>query len=242
MKYGIKTLDNEQSERVRRTFLEQVGNKIRDFREKKNILQTVLGQCLGLSAVSISNYENGVSDMKLSNIPLISMYCDVPISKLLPEDDAQSLINTLSEVIDIAVHRYERGERRRYISGNRVVGKVYEDDLDIVIPVVKRSKYGLKEQYKRCEQDTMAQPYTDQEVYEYIKATKSDIIPIIQNAGQILKYIENKPNKETVRNSISDFIIDEVFLCEYKEIGQNAPTERMYAYYRSLFRNGLNQQ
>lgn len=88
----------------------------------------------------------------------------------------------------------------------------------------------------------MAQPYTDQEVYEYIKATKADIIPIIQNAGQILKYIENKPNKETVRNSISDFIIDEVFLCEYKEIRQNAPTERMYAYYRSLFRNGLNQQ
>lgn len=225
MKNVIKTLDSTQTEEVRRTFLESVGSRIRDFREKKNISQTVLGQCLGLSPVSISNYENGVSDMKLSYLPLISLYCDAPISKLLPDSDMQFFINTLSEAISITVHRYDRIPDT----------EIYEEEFNYCVPL--KSRAGMKECFKKCNFNVTAKPYSNSEVYDYVIKNKAELVPLICDAGQILEYTKNRSIGGTLRNGISDFIIEEVFLCECENILTDERIRRLYAYYQAIYKN-----
>lgn len=225
MKNVIKTLDSIQTEEVRRTFLESVGSRIRDFREKKNISQTVLGQCLGLSPVSISNYENGVSDMKLSYLPLISLYCDVSISKLLPDSDMHSFINTLSEAISITVHRYDR------ISDMETC----EDEFNYYM--THKSRAGMKEHFKKCDFKITAKPYSNSEVYDYVIKNKAELVPLIYDAGQILEYTKDSPSGDTLRNGISDFIIEEVFLSECESILTDERIRRLYAYYQAIYKN-----
>lgn len=61
---------------IRKEFLKQTGIVISSKRKRKNITQQALGDVLDVSKATISRYESGQLDMPLSNLPIISDFCD----------------------------------------------------------------------------------------------------------------------------------------------------------------------
>ena len=70
---------------LKQDFLKSTGNVIYKKRRYKNITQEELGKALGVSASTISRYEKGTLDIPVSNLPLISNYCDFKLRDYLIE-------------------------------------------------------------------------------------------------------------------------------------------------------------
>ncbi len=85
--------------RMRRDYLVEVGKVIRENRNKKNISQEKLALYLEVDRSTISKYESGSTDMPVSNLPLISYYCNFSMSEFIRTKDAERVINVLDESI-----------------------------------------------------------------------------------------------------------------------------------------------
>ena len=63
---------------------ESIGEKIRQAREEKNLTQKELGGFLGYSPMGISHFENGIREMKLSDVKKIANYFGKSLSYFIP--------------------------------------------------------------------------------------------------------------------------------------------------------------
>lgn len=61
-----------------------LGKKIREAREEKGVTQKELGTLLGYSPMGISHFENGIRELKTSDIQKMSEYFGKNISFFLP--------------------------------------------------------------------------------------------------------------------------------------------------------------
>lgn len=68
-----------------------IGNKIKQLRQKANLTQEQLGSSLGISAQSISKWENGVTMPDISLLPLLSSALGVTIDELFDLTTEQKL-------------------------------------------------------------------------------------------------------------------------------------------------------
>jgi len=60
-----------------------IGGKVREAREERKLTQKDLGDILGYSAMGISHFENGVREMKISDIQKLSDFFGKPLSYFL---------------------------------------------------------------------------------------------------------------------------------------------------------------
>lgn len=234
----IKKLDKEQETQLRATFLKQTGDRIKKARRKKNIAQADLADCLNISDSSLSAYENGVEDMKISYLPMISLYCDAPIEKLLPSEEMKEFINTVSMAVDITRKRYERREKSNSDNKRKLVSRTFEEGgMEYTIPAHKGNRHlNIKEQYRRGIVESDAEPLSEKEFYNYIKEKKPELIGIILDAGTLLSDLEDIPQTETIKGYVADFIVNKLFVVEYSKNNNhnNLQQERIYTYYKSL--------
>jgi len=63
-----------------------LGKKIRDAREEKNVTQKELGELLNYSAMAISHFENGIRELKLSDLQKLADFFKKPLSFFFPEE------------------------------------------------------------------------------------------------------------------------------------------------------------
>ena len=63
-----------------------LGKKIRDAREEKKVTQKELGELLGYSAMGISHFENGIRELKLSDLQKLADFFEKPLSFFFPEE------------------------------------------------------------------------------------------------------------------------------------------------------------
>ena len=61
-----------------------LGKKIRDAREEKGMSQKDLGGVLGYSPMAISHFENGIRELKLSDLQKLACYFEKPLSFFFP--------------------------------------------------------------------------------------------------------------------------------------------------------------
>ena len=239
MKYKIDKTDTTPIGKLRTEFLIQLGLKIRKYREKKNLAQVDLAKCLGISDSSLSDYENGVEDMKISHLPVISLYCDVPMERLLPSEEMREFLSSVSMAVDITRKRYERKEKSNSDNKRKLVSRTFEENgMEYTVPNYERIKQpGIKEQYRRGILESDAEPLSGKEFYDYIKEKEPELVGIILDAGNLLKDLENIPQTETIKGYVADFIVDKVFMVEYhrRNSNSNMQQERIYAYYKALF-------
>lgn len=240
MKYKIDKTDTTPIGKLRTEFLIQLGLKIRKYREKKNIAQVDLAKCLGISDSSLSDYENGVEDMKISHLPVISLYCDVPMARLLPSEEMREFISSVSIAVDITRKRYERKNKAKPDNKRKLISRTFEENgMEYTVPTYERNKQpGIKEQYRRGILESDAEPLSGKEFYDYIKKKKPELVGVILDAGNLLKDLENIPQTETIKGYVADFIVDKVFLIETasknKDDSYDLQHQRVYAYYKTL--------
>ena len=69
---------------------EESGNRIRFFRETKQITQQQLANAVGVSRQEISNYETGNHEIKMDKAKLISEYLKVDLNTLFCSDEYEN--------------------------------------------------------------------------------------------------------------------------------------------------------
>lgn len=237
MEENNQFLDTEKEEQLRKTFLEKLGIRIRDIREKKNIPQTVLAKGIGVNGPTLSKYENGEADMKVSNLSMISLYCNIPVKSIIPSDDVQAFIDTFKEAVSIKQKRYERANKRKITSSRKMIGRVYEENnqsyIEHIMPTYNEV-VSKKERILRGDYDVLVEPLTDIEVYDFIVEYNKKGIAAIESAGEMLKHLSNDTKKETIKGHLSDFIVNEILFGYPEEIKQDLRYKRLLAYYRLL--------
>lgn len=129
---------------MRKDFLVSVGSTIKNKREQKNITQEQLAVYLEVTKSTVSRYEKGAMDMPVSNLPLISHYCNFPISDFVRAERVKTAVSQLD-----------------YLVG------VYTGDKGMLDRAVDE---GLKNARQELEQDLLREG--NEPVMDYINASK----------------------------------------------------------------------
>lgn len=77
-----------------------VGRNIRELRKKKGWSQEKLGECIGRSKSSISQYECGKDDMLITILGEMAEGLGVPMTRLVREKD-DKLLSVKERLIDL---------------------------------------------------------------------------------------------------------------------------------------------
>lgn len=94
-----------------------IGNRIRDARDEKKLTQEKLGEIVGLTAVAISNIENGTCNPTFKNIAAIAKALGISLDFLIePEhsDKSKSYINEIIVKLNL-MEEWELEYFNRYI-------------------------------------------------------------------------------------------------------------------------------
>ncbi len=110
-------MDANDKQQIRSEFLIDIGKTVKKRRARKNISQAELAEYLEVERSTISRYETGVTDMPVSNLPLISAYCKFPISDFLQTSDIELLMKALDKSIMYAYPRVEKNAIDYSVSG-----------------------------------------------------------------------------------------------------------------------------
>lgn len=64
----------------------KIGNRARDARENKNMIQFELSEALGIHQATYSKFENGRYDMPISELIKLCDYLDISVAWLIGEN------------------------------------------------------------------------------------------------------------------------------------------------------------
>jgi transcriptional regulator with XRE-family HTH domain len=86
----------------------QIGQRIRAFRKEQNLTLKDLGTAVNLSAPYLSQMENGLVELNITNLQSISQALNIPLVSLFLDDD------------NLSVSVIRRAERRWFNLGDQV--------------------------------------------------------------------------------------------------------------------------
>ncbi len=240
----ITKLSDEQKRTMISDFLTKLGERLEFNRRRLNLSQAELADCLEIDRTTLSRYENGTRDMQVSMLPLFSTYCNFPIYELFPKDESQAILDTFAEAVTITVcrnHRQELKRKRQIMSyePNKILkGQVYEiDGVESFEPVKHKATVtkSVRTKYKDAEIATGYKPYTDEEFCEIIKMRDEETVEAVLKAGQFLEQIEKMSSKDSLKEAVADYIIDELVISEVMQKYPDATAQRIYAYYKEVY-------
>ncbi|MBQ3461021.1 MAG: helix-turn-helix transcriptional regulator [Solobacterium sp.] len=99
-----KELPPVEERKTEPAYEEESGNRIRFFRETKNVTQQQLANAVGVSRQEISNYETGNHEIKMDKAKLISEYLKVDLNTLFCSDEYENDIL----IINSRIPAYQR--------------------------------------------------------------------------------------------------------------------------------------
>lgn len=249
-------LSEEQTKTLITDFLRKLGTRLKGKREKINLSQKELAECLNIDQSTLSKYESGDRDMDASMLPLFSTYCKFPMCDLFPKDESQFILDTFSRAVTITVERKKRQvelQRRKEDikmtqkqSGEEKILKAHVFEVngkEVYEPVPQKlvSK-SLRELYKDAEMHTEYRPYSKKEFCDFVRTKDMSLIDSVLNAGQFLQQIEDVPYKDTLKGAVADYIVDELVINQVAQRASDEVSRRAYAYYRLLYHQKMNSE
>lgn len=233
---AMKKLTVEDEISLKRQFLSYLGERIKTKRNRKNISQTTLAECLHISTSALSKYESGNRDMPVSYLPLISTYCDFSITDYFEKDVAKRLSDTFSDLVEITAKKYDRRAYSIITAPEKILkGKIFETRGVEIIEYIDGTEKPLSQKQKLLSGDVDLQnvtPFTEEEFIEYIKEKEDGkYLAILDAAQRFLAYIGDEPQRETIKCTIAEFVIKEMVI-ENLSSG-DIPAKQAYAYYKN---------
>ena len=240
-------LTKEQEKNIISDFLRKLGNKVRQKREKKNISQKELADFLHIDRSVLSKYENGQTDMVVSKLPMISLYCDFPLKDYFDEELQQTISQTVKEMAQLVQTKYKiKDARKAHRDAKKeaqmefLVGFVYEKDgvrytkENIGSDVVQPKPMSDYEICMRGDYYTNSNvvPFDEQDFMVYLEGEPL-LLEILQTGRKMIDCIGNDTKETRLKTSISEYVIGEVFI--EKVIKQESwDALRAYAYYKKM--------
>ena len=231
-----RKLTKDEAKTVREQFLVSFGKNVRDTRERLNVQQTELAGALGLPGAALSYYENGIRDMRISNLPLISFYCKTKMQELLPVDQ-KALLESFKGNIGLLALKYHRDEETRVKTKDMMLtAKVYMDHGKEVIKKVthREKKESPEEQYRKCKIMPKGKPFSDGEFVEYAMTNNPTMANLITPIYEFEIHMDSK--KRQVRSSFPEFILDELIIDAVVKNPHDEKAQRAYAYYYNKYK------
>lgn len=126
------------------TLSKYVGNRIREFRKKKNLTQKELGDKIGVKHNTVSMYESGSISPEQDMLFALSEALDVSVDAFFPEqkkgDTLESVLNNSKDNLDFEdvvflkrlidkVNSLSGGEREKFMDSIRM-GVEYFDKFN----------------------------------------------------------------------------------------------------------------
>lgn len=251
----ITNLTDEQKYNLITSFLKNLGERLKAKRKNRSITQEDLADCLGIDHTTISKYETGDRDMQVSMLPLFSTYCNFPLYELFPRDESRAILDTFAKAVSITVDRKKRQEEmhekkaikaealRKRGREKILKGQLFEiDGQEVFEPVPPKRSKSLRDRYKDAEMHTEYAPYSQTEFCNYVTKQKEELVDSVVSAGQLLNQIEDLPKKETLKNVLADYIVDELVINQVARKHPDEMSRRAYAYYRRLYLNYQDQR
>lgn len=241
-----KCMLTDDKNTVVKLFLQNLGEKIRYKREIKCIKQDNLARYLDINKSNISRYEAGLVDFPVSNLALISRYCDFPLRDYFDEYMDYSMALTIKDMAMLVKRKYTDKDKRKAVKERAalemefLVGQIYEKDgkryvkeapQTVSTPTKEISKY---EQCMRGNAFTNSNviPFTDQEFNEYINNNKQ-LLSVYEAGKSLYECVAKDKRNKKLRNNIADYMIGEIIVEPFmKETSWDAL--RAYAYYKNL--------
>ena len=203
----MKYMSPTDKQAIRDAFLQDFGEYLNRKRLGKNISMEDLADFLDVSQSTMSRYENGNSDMNISNIPLLSLYCGFSMKNCFSSLKVLELIDSFRDIVNIKRHRYQREyERKNTVNRKekKLKAQIYEiDGTEVTEYISSREKEHLsyREQLARGDIELPVKPYTEEEFKEYLKQDENEeLLVMLDGASQIIRYIGDAPRKETVKS------------------------------------------
>jgi len=229
----------DEKNNVRNSFLEELGAFIRAKRLRKNMSQDDVAFFLGVTGSAVNRYESGDVDMKVSNLPLLSICCDFSMRNCFSSMETVELVNNFRQIANIKRTRYQREyERKHSYEGKRKLkAQIYEvDGKEVTEYILRKDKdeLSLREKYARGDIELAAVPFDDEEFGKYIQdIEQEEIRNMLDGAGKVLDFIGNAEKKETIKATIADFVIDNLIVDKVMN-EQRLSVQRAYMYYKKL--------
>lgn len=240
-------LTKEQEKNIISDFLRKLGNKVRQKREKKNISQKELADFLHIDRSVLSKYENGQTDMVVSKLPMISLYCDFPLKDYFDDELQQTISQTVKEMARLVQTKYKTKDARKAhrdavkeAQMEFLVGFVYEKDgvrytkEKIGSDVVQPKPMSDYEICMRGDYYTNSNvvPFDEQDFIVYLEGEPL-LLEILQTGRKMIDCMGNDTKETRLKTSISEYVIGEVFI--EKVIKQESwDALRAYAYYKKM--------
>ncbi len=242
----MKEVSLDEKGQIRNEFLEQLGAFIRQKRTIKNISLKELAEFLNVSESTMSRYETGKSDMVVSNLPLMSLFCDFLMSEYFTDRKIQQLLSEFQSIVVIKRKQYQREEKRKQTirPEKQLVAHVYyADGVETIEYISERpslERAGLREEYIRGGVDLQGvQPFTNEEFIEYLRKERNiQLIKLLDGVGMLLDYIGNAPKKETIKSHLADFTINSLIVDKIIS-DNNLEAMKAYMYYKELLQSSV---
>ncbi len=90
--------------------MEHISKNIKQLRQKRNWNQSEVAKQLNISTPAFSKIETGITDVNFSRLSQIGQLFEVPLSRLLLNQDDQQLNGSIQEIEDLKEKLYKREE------------------------------------------------------------------------------------------------------------------------------------
>ena len=89
-----------------------IGNKLREYRESRNMTQKEIAEALGVEAATVSKYESGLLEPKIDSLKKLAEIFDVTVDELLKDE------NEKFDITSINVLKVLREQKEMRLKGN----------------------------------------------------------------------------------------------------------------------------
>lgn len=244
MQKNITKLTSEQKQELVSDFLENLGSRLAIKRNKINLSQSDLADCLGIDRSTLSKYESGSRDMQVSMLPLLSAYCKFPMYELFPKDESHEILDTFSKAVSITVDRKKRNKKYSESPYYKQISNCdYQENISEMCEVNEpQAQYNVsKEMYKDAEISDEYIPFSEEEFCTFVQKQDRAVVDSVISAGQFLEKIEDIPNNDTLKGSIADYIIDELVINRITQDSSEINC-RAYAFYKLLYNRKMDSK
>ena len=243
----VKRLEGKEKKEYIDAFLVQTGDRLRIKREKCNLTQSELAWFVDVGASTIGSYECGTKPMPLSCLPLVSLYCDFPISDLFPEDKMKEFLSHYRKAVKVqAEGRYRRGKEFPGEGRRTLQARIYEVDGKEIREEVTHKEKSKRQMYRDAEMPVQAEPFTDDEFCTYVVKQDLTMVDSVIDGCRFLDRITDMKRKDTLKGSVADYIIDTTIVNGMMEKYVSTFAKKAYAYYKQLMdsflEGGINHQ
>ncbi len=231
-------ITDDDKDRIRKEFREEFGEYLRLKREYKNIALKEASEFIDVKESTLSRYESGEQDMKISNLPLLSLYYGFSMKACLSALHTNDTINNFSELVMIKRRKYQRKDII-YDKDEKLIAKIYTDrsgrEFKVPVSDKRQTEYSYREKLARGEISFEGvEAFSPDEFFDYLlKIFGEEGLELLNDSATVINYADEKSKKETLKTYLADFVIDNIIV-EQILYHDSEAARRAYMYYKRI--------